>query len=118
MRNVTELTQATFREFVRVSRFAAVQFWAAWNGYDREMTAILRSQIPSDLARLIALATFDTEPAENHQIVREHGVLNLPFLALYRDGSLTHAVTGMRKPDEIVACLRGLVSGDGFRGVS
>jgi thioredoxin-like negative regulator of GroEL len=109
---MTELTHSSFQEFVRVNRFVVIHFWATWNGYDAQMKDLLRSQIPAELANLLAFGTLDTDPAEHHDICRKHNVRNLPFLALYRDGSLVHTLTGVRKPDEIVACLRDLVSKD------
>jgi hypothetical protein len=67
---MTELTHATFREFVCANRFAAIHFWAAWNNYETEMKAILRSQIPPELAGQIAFAAFSVDPVKNHEIVR------------------------------------------------
>jgi thioredoxin-like negative regulator of GroEL len=107
---MTELTLASFQEFVRVNRFAVIHFWATWNGYDTKMKGLLRSQIPAELANLISFGMFDTDPAQHHDMCRQHKVRNLPFLALYRDGLLVRTLTGMRKPDEIIARLRELVS--------
>ena len=109
---MTELTHTSFQEFVRANGFAVIHFWAPWNCYDEKMEDLLRDQIPTELAHVIAVGMFDTDPVEHHDICRKHMVHNLPFLALYRGGSLVQTLTGMRKPDEIVACLRELVSED------
>ncbi len=105
----TPLTSETFFEFARAHRFVVIHFWAAWNGYDQIMQRLLDSQIPSDLRERIAFGRFDIDPPAHHEICSQHHVLNVPFLALYRDGSLMRAVTGMWKPDVITEHLRELV---------
>jgi len=32
-----------------------------------------------------------------HEICRQHKIVNIPFLAIYRDGSLVGTVTGLHK---------------------
>lgn len=105
---MTALTAASFSQFVAANRFTVVHFWAVWNGYDIEMKRILTSEVPSELQSLISFATFDIDPPENHAICRHHDLLNVPFLAFYRDGSLVRTVTGLRKPHEIIGYLREL----------
>jgi thioredoxin 1 len=109
---MTELTSHSLDEFVRANRFAVIHFWAAWNGYDATMKDILRSQIPTEPARVIAFGMFDTDPKHHHDICMRHRVLNLPFLAFYRDGSLVQSLTGLRTADEIAALLRKLAFED------
>ena len=102
LETMTEVTHALFQDFVRANRFVVIHFRADWNLYDAEMKAILESQTPAGTGDPIALGTFDTEPAEHHDICREHKIRNIPFLAFYRDGVLVHTLTGMRNPDEIM----------------
>ncbi len=107
----TPLTSDTFSEFVRGHRFVVVHFWAAWNGYDPLMQRLLESQIPDDLRESVAFARFDIDPPAHHELCRQHNVLNVPFLAFYRDGSLIRSVTGMRTLEVITEYLRELVYG-------
>jgi hypothetical protein len=51
---MTELTRASFQDFVRANRFAVVHFWASWSGYDAKMKDILGSRIPVDVGQQIA----------------------------------------------------------------
>ena len=91
----TELTGASFSEFVRLNEFAVVHFWAAWNGHDGEMRKVLASQLAAALSKRVAFGTFDTDPPEHHEICRKHNVLGLPFLAFYRNGSFIRKTTGL-----------------------
>jgi thioredoxin-like negative regulator of GroEL len=107
---MTELTHASFSEFVHANKFALVHFYASWNGHDAAMRDLLAHQIPADLSKLIAFGMLDVDPKEHRDICLQHRILNLPFLALYRDGSLIQTVKGIRAPDEMVEYLRKLVS--------
>lgn len=107
---MTELTNASFQNFIRANRFAVIHFWAAWNGYDARMKDLLESQIPAEVGRQIVFGSFDTDPPEHHDLCRQHKILNLPFLAFYRDGSLVNSLTGIRTPEDVIVSLRNLVS--------
>ncbi len=107
----TPLTSDAFSEFVRGHRFVVIHFWAAWNGYNSLMQRLLESQIPDDLRESVLFARFDIDPPAHHELCRQHNVLNVPFLAFYRDGSLIRSVTGMRTPEVITEYLRELVYG-------
>lgn len=101
----------TFSEFVRAHRFVVIHFMAPWNSYDPLMQRLLESHTPRDLRDFVAFARFDIDPPEHHELCRQHNVLNVPFLAFYRDGSLIRNVTGMRTPEVITEYLRELVYG-------
>jgi hypothetical protein len=96
---MTELTYASLQDFIRANKFAVIHFWEIWNGYDAKMKDILEQQIPPDLRAQIAFATFDTTPLEHHELCRQHMIVDLPSLELYRDAELIETVTGMRRPD-------------------
>jgi thioredoxin-like negative regulator of GroEL len=78
-----------------------VHFWAVWNGHDARMTKILERVIPTEMRVVIAVGTLDTDRPEHWPICRELKVLNLPFLAFYRDGSLIHPVVGLKESDGV-----------------
>jgi thioredoxin-like negative regulator of GroEL len=100
----------SFSTFVNTHRFAVVHFWAIWNGYDREMKELLEEHVPLELRNQIAFGRLDVERSEHWEICRQHKVMNVPFLALYRDGTLAGTLTGMREERIIIEHLRRLVS--------
>jgi len=102
----TPLTPTSFVEFVRVHKFAMVHFWAIWNGHDVEMNEFIESQIPDDLANRVALAIFNVDPPEHHELCRQHQLLNLPFLEFYRDGSLVRTSIGLLAPAAVIQYLK------------
>jgi thioredoxin-like negative regulator of GroEL len=107
---MTELTHASFQDFIRANKFAAIHFWAIWNGTDAKMKDILEHQLPPGLRAHTAFAKLDTGPVEHHEMCRQHKIASLPCLELYRDGELIETVTGTRQLDEIVERLRRLAS--------
>jgi len=45
----------------------------------------------------LTIGTIEVDPPEHHEICRQHKIVNIPFLAIYRDGSLVGTVTGLHK---------------------
>jgi thiol-disulfide isomerase/thioredoxin len=105
----SQLSHKTFTSFVRSNRFVVIHFWAAWNGYDEIIRKLLDSQIPEDLKLLLAFASFNTEAPEHHALCIDHKVLNLSFLALYRQGRLEDRIIGLQPLEVIVDRLKALV---------
>ena len=105
----TPLTNASFGDFVRLHEFVVVHFWAIWNNYDVQMKELIESHVPDDLSKAVVFASLDADPVEHHELVLHHGVLNLPFLAFYRSGTLVHTRTGRLAPEAFARYLRQLV---------
>jgi hypothetical protein len=106
----TLLTGATFSTFVHAHRFVVVHFWAVWNRYDTMMRKVIDSQIPGDLQAAIRYACVDVESPSTVELCRQHNVVNVPFLALYRDGVLTRRIVGMRSPDVMIQYFQELLA--------
>jgi hypothetical protein len=60
--------------------------------------------------RLVALARIKVDLFENHALCRQLNVLNLPFLAFYRDGVMKRSAIGMTS--KIAEYVHDLVRGD------
>ncbi len=107
----TLLTSDTFSEFIHEHRFVVIHFWASWNGDDHMMQRLLDSQLPEELRELVTFASFEIDPPAHHELCMQHDVLNVPFLAFYRDGSLIRTVTGLRASEVIADHVKELVYG-------
>ena len=82
---------------MQAHKFALVHFWATWNGHDAQMKTFLEMEIPAELRELFAIGSMEVDPPGHHEICRQHNILNIPFLAFYRDGSLIGTLTGLQK---------------------
>jgi thioredoxin len=95
--------------FVWWYQFAVIHFWAVWSRYDLQMTRIIKEDIPHDLRNRVVFPRFNVDQVEHHEICRQHRVLNVPLLALYRNGSLVDSITGLAPLSEVIRKLRELV---------
>ena len=107
---VTSLTNTSFTAFVRTRRFAVVHFWATWNGYDTKMKDMLERHVPLDLRNQVAFGRLDIDPPEHWDICRQHNLLNIPFLAFYREGVVVETLTGMCDREVLIQHLKQMVS--------
>ena len=106
---MTQLTESPYDDFVRDHPFAVIHIWAPWNDYDTQMKELLAS-LPQALRDLITFAQFECDPPDHWERCRRLEIRNLPFLAMYRNGTLTNTLTGLRKPEEIETLLTELIS--------
>ena len=102
------LTHISFEEFVGGPKYALIHFWAAWNGYDVQMRNLIESHIPDEVSQPIAFGSLEIDPAEHHEICARHKLLNVPFLAFYRDGMLIRTTTGLLTAGVLTQYLRDL----------
>lgn len=106
----TTLTNVTFAAFVQTQKIGIVHFWARWNAHDFLMRDILASQVPADLRAQIAFAEFDVDSEGHEEVSDLQRVVNVPFLACYRDGEFVDGMTGMHSPEVIVRWLTKLIA--------
>lgn len=92
---MTPLTSESFDEFVRTHALVVVHFWAEWNGYDAEMKRFLETGLPDELGRSAAIAKVDMDASGNAELCVRHRIIQLPFVAFYRDAVLFESVTGL-----------------------
>jgi hypothetical protein len=81
------LTPESLPDFIRANELVAVHFWAPWNAYDQCLKQILKNYIISqpEFSKVV-FASFDTIPPDHHELCKQLQILNLPYLAIYREG--------------------------------
>ena len=92
---MTPLTHETFLEFTQLHDRAIVHFWAEWNGNDRIMTEMIETELSRRLAGRVVFGSLNTDPPQHHIFCVEIGLIQLPTLALYRDGNLAGTILGL-----------------------
>jgi hypothetical protein len=110
------LNNVTFSSFMRAHRFAFVHFFATWSSRDTEMHRFIETAIPRDICERVAFFTFDIDGPGHGEIAEQHGLRSLPFVALYRDGSVFRTVAVERGLEVIIPHLREMVYGQGQPG--
>jgi thioredoxin-like negative regulator of GroEL len=109
MSHQVQLTHDSFADFARLHKFALIHFWATWNQHDSQQRRIIESEMPDDLSRRVAFGAFEVDSTEHHPICAQHKVMNIPFLAFYRSGSLIRINTGALDAEVLIQYLRELI---------
>lgn len=88
------------REDLRHPRLV-VHFWAKWDAFDRNMDVNLRPAI-EHFGGCVEFRSLDIDIPQLHDFCRDAGVVNVPALAFYSDGSVDDLLVGVRSADAII----------------
>ena len=76
-----------------------VDFWAPWCGPCKALTPILED-IANEKSELVEVYKVNVD--ENTDLAQEHGVQSIPTLLLYKNGSLSETIGGLKSKDELL----------------
>lgn len=93
-----QLTDATFRDQTR-SGTVLVEFWAQWCGPCHMLTPVLE-EIDRERDDLIVVKI---NADENTATARDHQVMSLPTMLLFRDGVPIRQIVGARPKSRLLA---------------
>ena len=70
----------------------------------------LAEGVPTNIRNRVAFGRLDVDPPENWETCRQHNILAVPSLVLYRDGAVVETLTGRHDDRVVVDHLRQLVT--------
>ena len=76
-----------------------VDFWAPWCGPCKALTPILED-IANEKSEQVSVYKVNVD--ENTDLAQEHGVQSIPTLLLYKNGSLSETIVGLKSKDELI----------------
>ena len=84
---------------------ALVDFWAPWCGPCKALSPILE-EITSEMGDQVNIYKVNVD--ENTELAQEHGVQSIPTILVYKNGSLSETVVGLKSKDELIEIINSL----------
>jgi len=88
---VVEVTDASFKDFLRSNRVAVIDFWAPWCGPCRMIAPVVK-ELAREMAGKVAFGKMNVD--ENRRTAGMLGIMSIPTVMVFRDGKPVDAVIG------------------------
>lgn len=102
---VTELTDATFDDFVENNKTVIIDCWAPWCGPCRRMTPIME-ELSVELKDTIGVAKLNVD--DNPSISARFSIRSIPTVLVFKDQILVDTLVGLRPKEDILEYLKDL----------
>jgi thioredoxin 1 len=100
MSELINLNKESFSKVISSeNKTVLIDFWAPWCGPCKAPTPILE-EIASEKSELVGVYKVNVD--ENTDLAQEHGVQSIPTLLIYKNGSLSETIVGLKSKDELI----------------
>lgn len=103
MSELINLNKESFNKAVNDTKPTLVDFWAPWCGPCLALAPILE-EIANDLGDSVGIYKVNID--ENTDLAQEHGVNSIPTILVYKNGTLSETVVGVKTKDELLSILQ------------
>jgi thioredoxin 1 len=76
-----------------------IDFWAPWCGPCKALSPVLE-ELSSEMSDQVGVYKVNVD--DNTELAQEHGVQSIPTLLVYKNGSLSETIVGLKTKGELV----------------
>jgi len=100
---MSELINLNKESFVKVTsskdKTLIIDFWAPWCGPCKALSPVLE-ELSSEMSDSVEVYKVNVD--DNTELAQEHGVQSIPTLLVYKNGSLSETIVGLKTKDELI----------------
>jgi thioredoxin 1 len=103
MSELINLNKESFDKAVSEDKTVLIDFWAPWCGPCKAIAPVL-SEIASELGDSVGIYKVNVD--DNTELAQEHGVNSIPTILVYKGGSLSETLVGLKSKEELISIIQ------------